>query len=370
MMLEMEERYNADEALSHPWLTRRFEDKIPVRMSEINEIYKTGMLLKRCIRLVCFIGTIRANKNCVVTRKKSIDFVSKDVDVDSSRKIETSGPNAKRYGLGVTSVTSNPKRTQFKYSKGKFGTQNLDEISASGKKSNLKKSLNNSSHTFGNLEKENPNGGPRADRKDIKLTLKPRINNQFSHQVIRPASKAVGQKPWNRVTIDDDDNNPNEIFKKEDIEYISGGPKRQNFRGKAKDFGGQDPTGAEMEKYNVHRKSRTSVAGSTTNGSIKTNKASLSTNITLENSKKGNIGAIGMLNGGAEARTRENSNSNQKPHGNAWKFGYGIRKPPMSAAGNKLCPRGSATGGRPDDDDATTMAGDRKQPAMYKKSDN
>jgi hypothetical protein len=137
MMLKMEERYNADEALSHPWLTRRFEDKVPVRMSEINEIYKTGMLLKRCIRLVCFIGTIRANKNCVVTRKKSIDFVSKDVDLDSNRKIETSGQNAKRYGIGVTSV----KRTQFKYSKGKFGTQNFDGIS---KKSDFKKNLNNS----------------------------------------------------------------------------------------------------------------------------------------------------------------------------------------------------------------------------------
>lgn len=46
---EPQERYSAAKALAHPWITRRFQDEIPLSAHEMMQLYEQQQTFRRVI---------------------------------------------------------------------------------------------------------------------------------------------------------------------------------------------------------------------------------------------------------------------------------------------------------------------------------
>ena len=56
------ERYDAKRALQHPWITRRFDEKIPLTASEEIQMFNQEQVLHKCIRVVHFLSIMKKDK--------------------------------------------------------------------------------------------------------------------------------------------------------------------------------------------------------------------------------------------------------------------------------------------------------------------
>ncbi len=51
MHLESQERYSAGKALAHPWITRRFQDEIPLSAHEMMQFYEHQQTFRRVMSI-------------------------------------------------------------------------------------------------------------------------------------------------------------------------------------------------------------------------------------------------------------------------------------------------------------------------------
>lgn len=58
------ERYDAKRALQHPWITGRFDEKIPLTASEEIQMFNQEQVLQKFIRVVQFLSVIKKDKDC------------------------------------------------------------------------------------------------------------------------------------------------------------------------------------------------------------------------------------------------------------------------------------------------------------------
>jgi len=56
------ERYDAKRALQHPWITRRFDEKIPLTAGEEIQMFDQEQVLQKCIRVVYFLSIMKKDK--------------------------------------------------------------------------------------------------------------------------------------------------------------------------------------------------------------------------------------------------------------------------------------------------------------------
>jgi hypothetical protein len=57
------ERYTAEQALRHPWITRDFDDPIPLTESEKMREYQAGSLLKNALNVALFLSVAKMRRN-------------------------------------------------------------------------------------------------------------------------------------------------------------------------------------------------------------------------------------------------------------------------------------------------------------------